>query len=97
VLPPGTSLIRFTAEFSVNLFAVCCFATALLWACTLYRSPSNRIAKRITNVLGVYFVLFYLRYALRLMTPPGPYLVVLPTMAIAWLPIGCSFALMASE
>jgi hypothetical protein len=31
------------------------------------------------------------------MTPPGPYLVVLPTMAIAWLPIGCSFALMAAE
>jgi hypothetical protein len=84
----------FVVVISQNIFFVAGLATLILWIRNLMNKAEDRITTQFVNVLVVYFAVFYLLYWLGHTWPysrahSGDLLL----MMGAWLPLGCSFAL----
>lgn len=87
-------IMRFTIEISQNTFFTAGLATLVLWIWNLFNKAEDRIATQFVNVLAVYFALFFVVYWLEQARPfPRGHNDDLVSMMGAWLPLGCSFAL----
>ena len=94
----GERTIWFLAKSSQSVFFMCGFAVVLLWVWKLFKNPVDGIAARFVNVLGVYFLLFFLVYGAREISSLSPAgLDNLSRMIGVWLPLGCCFALVSEE
>jgi hypothetical protein len=78
---------------------MCGFAVPLLWVWKLLKNPVDGLAARFVNVLGVYFLLFFLVYGVREISSSSAVagLDNLSWMMGIWLPLGCGFALVSQE
>jgi len=91
--PPIT---HFAVEISQNILLAAGLAILGLWIWiwNLLNAAEDRIATQFVNVLAVYFAVFYLLYWLGHAWPYSrPHQGDLFSMMAAWLPLGCSFAL----
>ena len=95
----GERTFWFLAKSSQSVFFMCGFAVVLLWVWKLFKNPVDGIAARFVNVLGVYFLLFFLVYGARAMSSSSAVagLDNLSSMMEVWLPLGCGFALVSEE
>jgi hypothetical protein len=99
VAPPDSkSIAYFTVEISRIIFFVAGLATLLFWTSNLSNKAEDRIATQFVNVLAVYFAVFFLLDCLGQAWPysrghDGNLL----SMMGAWLPLGCSFALVRDQ
>jgi hypothetical protein len=89
--PPIT---HFAVEISQNILLAAGLATLALWIWNRLNKAEDRITTQFVNVLVVYFAVFYLLHWLGHAWPysfghGGDLL----SMMAAWLPLGCSFAL----
>jgi hypothetical protein len=83
---------------SQNTFFIAGFATLVLWVWNLFNNAEDRIATQFLNVLAVYFALIFLVYWLEQARPfYRGHNDDLFSMAGAWLPLGCSFALVRDQ
>ena len=93
------SSVAYYPVLSQNIFYLSCFAISLVSTWKLRENPHDWLAGRIANVLGIYFVIFFLawngaqRNARDVSTIST--LVNLSLMANAWVPLGIGFALVA--
>jgi len=84
----------FVLEFSRNTYVVSCLAIVILWIRKLRNDPQDCTAARFVNVLTVYFSLCSLWYGVRQLAPDDHSIMnSLGQMTVAWLPLGCGFAL----
>ena len=90
---------RFLVNSSQSVFFMCGFAVVLLWVWKLLKNPVDGIAARFVNVLGVYFLLFFLVYGAREISSFAAVagLENLYWMIGVWLPLGCGFAVVSQE
>jgi len=87
-------ITRFTVELSENIFFAAALTTFFLWTWSLFNNADDRTATQFVNVLLVYFAVFYLVYWLGQARPYSrAHNGDLFSMMGAWLPLGCSFAL----
>jgi hypothetical protein len=91
-------ITHFTVEVSQNIFFAAGLATLVLWTWNLLNKAEDRIAAEFVNVLVVYFAVFFVVQGLELASPSsrghdGD----LFSMLGAWLPLGCSFALVKDQ
>ena len=95
----GERTFLFLVNSSQSVFFMCGFAVVLLWVWKLLKNPVDGIAARFINVLGVYFLLFFLVYGARAMSSSSAVagLDNLSSMMEVWLPLGCGFALVSQE
>jgi len=95
-VPHSTSqpIKLFAVVISWNIFFAAGLATLALWIWNLINKAEDGVATQFVNVLAVYFAVFYLLHWLGHAWPysraHGGDLVL---MMGAWLPLGCSFAL----
>jgi hypothetical protein len=91
-------ITHFTVEISQNIFFAAGLATLGLWTWNLINKAEDRIATQFVNVLVVYFAVFFLLYGLRQAKLSSlEHLGDLFSMLRAWLPLGCSFALVKDQ
>ena len=95
----GARMFSLLLESSQNAFLMCGFAVVLLWVWKRFRIPADGVSARLVNVFGVYFLLSFLVYGGRNFAGPSAVagLGNLSSMAGAWLPLGCGFALVSQE
>jgi len=88
------TLTYFAVVISENVLFAAGFATLALWLWNLINNAEDRLPTQFVNVLMVYFAVFYLLHWLGHAWPysraHGGDLI---SMMAAWLPLGCSFAL----
>jgi hypothetical protein len=91
-------ITHFTIELSQNIFNTAGLATLVLWVWNLFNKAEDRIATQFVNVLAVYFALFFVVYGLGQARPfYRGHNDNLFSMLGAWLPLGCSFALVRDQ
>jgi hypothetical protein len=94
----STLITRFTFELSQNTFFIAGMATLILWTWNLFNKSEDRIAAQFVNVLAVYFALIFVVYGLQQARPfYRGHNDDLFSMVGAWLPLGCSFALVRDQ
>jgi hypothetical protein len=76
---------------------MCGFAVVLLWVWKLFKKRVDGIAARFVNVLADYFLLFFLVSGVRQTPSAVAALNNLSWMMVAWLPLGCGFALVSQQ
>ncbi len=91
-------ITRFAIEISQNTFFIAGLATLVLWAWNLLNKAEDRIATQFVNVLAVYFALLFVVSGLEQARPfYRGHSDDLFSMVGAWLPLGCSFALVRDQ
>jgi len=91
-------ITHFAIEISQNIFFTAGLATLVLWTWNLFNKAEDRIATQFVNVLVVYFAVFFVQYGLEQVRPSSRgHDGELFSMLSAWLPLGCSFALVKDQ
>jgi hypothetical protein len=93
--PEGPTVFVFT--LSQNVYYACCVAIVALWSWKLGNETEDRIAVRFVNVLSIYFSVYLVidgasRFRVRIAALSS-----LDLMLLAWLPLGCGFAIVSQQ